>query len=232
MLKVAPLTAVAPPGRLKVPPSILIIPVVSALRLEAERVPPLDESVPELTVIPPLSDKSAAPLIICSVAASSVTACETLSPAIASSSVKANSSSSSVPIDKVSLSLSVVSPDKRSMLVLSGVTPLKSCVPSISRLLPDNVNAFEFVVKVVFLVFSVEEEIVNGLCRTNVDSGSERVEPEARLPPELRVIVPPLELSFARLLMFNAPASDKLPAPVSKVMPDKLSVVLASVKFS
>ena len=70
----APLTAVPPEGRIRLPPSILIFPAAPALRLEEDRVPPVEERIPLLTVIPPLRDKSAPPLIICSVAASSVTA--------------------------------------------------------------------------------------------------------------------------------------------------------------
>ena len=89
VVNVAPLTAVAPAGRVKVPPSILIVPAAPKLRLEAARVPPLEESIPALTVIPLLSVKSAAPLLIFSVLASSVTACDTLSPPIELCRVKA-----------------------------------------------------------------------------------------------------------------------------------------------
>ena len=93
-------------------------------------------------------------------------------------------------------------------------------------------RAFAFVVNVVPFVFRVAPESANALCRTSVVSGSERVDPEARLPPEFSVIVPPLELSFARLLMLKAPESVRLPAPVSRVVPDIVSAVFASVSFS
>ena len=128
--------------------------------------------------------------------------------------------------------MSVVFPLKLNVLVLSGNTPSKFCVPSTSRIPAERDSALPFVMKVVFFVFSVDAEIANAFCRTSVVSGSERVEPEARLPPEFSVIVPPEELSFARLLIVKAPESVKLPGPVSRVLPDKVRGVFASVKFS
>ena len=59
--------------------------------------PPVEERVPAFTVAPPLSDKSAPPVIICSVEASRVTGCAMLNPAIALSRVKAKLAKSSVP---------------------------------------------------------------------------------------------------------------------------------------
>ena len=70
VVNAAPLTAVPPAGRLRVPPSILTFPAAPMLRPEEVRVPPVEERVPLLTVIPPLRDKSAFPLTICSVAVS------------------------------------------------------------------------------------------------------------------------------------------------------------------
>ena len=83
-LNKAPLANVAPPGR--------------------PRVPPVEERVPEVTLIPPLRDKSAAPVTICSPEASSVTGCAMLSLDILSSSVKAKLAKSSVPTDREALS--------------------------------------------------------------------------------------------------------------------------------
>jgi hypothetical protein len=71
------------------PPWKLRIPVPLPVRLELDTVPPLEASVPELTVIPPLRLKSAAPLFICSEEALSKTACDTLSPPIELCRVKA-----------------------------------------------------------------------------------------------------------------------------------------------
>ena len=118
--------------------------------------PPVEERVPAFTVTPPLSDKSAPPVIICSVAASSVNACETFSPAIWSFSVSAKSARSSVPTDNEVLPPTVEFAANRSVVELSGLTPLKSCVPSTSRiLLLLRESALSFVVNVVFFVFSV-----------------------------------------------------------------------------
>ena len=129
VVKSAPLTAVPPDGRPKAPPSMLTVPAAPALKLEAERVPPVDERTPLLTVIPPLRDKSASPLIIFSVVASSITASLTVSPAIWSFSVSAKSARSSVPTESTELSLIVVLAPRRSILQVSGTTPVRSCVP-------------------------------------------------------------------------------------------------------
>ena len=128
--------------------------------------------------------------------------------------------------------MTVESPVKRSILVLSGTTPLKFCVPAISRrVLPESVRALEFVVKVVLLAFSVDEAMDNGLCRTSVVFGSERVEPPATLPPDSSVMLPPDEFNLAWLLKDNAPERLRLPGPVSRVLPDKLIPTFAFVKF-
>ena len=117
----------------------------------------------------------------------------------------------------------VESPDKRSIIVLSGTNPLKSCVPAISRrVLPESVRALEFVVKVVLLAFSVDEAMDNGLCRTSVVFGSERVEPPATLPPDSSVMLPPDELIFSWLLKDKAPERVRLPGPVSSGIPPRL----------
>ena len=196
VVNAAPLTAVPPAGRIRLPPSILTFPAAPALRLEEERVPPVEERVPLLTVIPPLRDKSAFPLIICSVAASSVTACFTFSPAIWLFSVSAKFARSSVPTESTELSLIVALAPRRSVLVLSGTTPLRSCVPCTSRiLLLFSENALLFVVKVVLPALSVEPLSESPLCRTSVLPGIETVVPEDALPPEESVIVPPVELS-------------------------------------
>jgi hypothetical protein len=86
-------------------------------------------------------------------------------------------------------------------------------------------------VKVVLLALSVDEAMDNGLCRTSVVFGSERVDPLATLPPDSRVIVPPDELRLAWLLKDNAPERVRLPGPVSRVFPDKLIPTFAFVKF-
>ena len=75
--------------------------------------------------------------------------------------------------------------------------------------------------KVVLLALSVDEAMDNGLCRTSVVFGSERVDPLATLPPDSSVIVPPDELRLAWLLKDNAPERLRLPAPVSRAIPDK-----------
>ena len=118
--------------------------------------------------------------------------------------------------------MTVESPVKRSILVLSGTTPLKFCVPAISRVLPESVRALEFVVKVVLLAFSVDEAMDNGLCRTSVVFGSERVEPPATLPPDSSVMLPPDELIFSWLLKDKAPERVRLPGPVSSGIPPRL----------
>ena len=56
VLNEAPLANVAPLGRLRVPPWKLIIPAAPALRFKAETIPPVEERVPEVTLIPPLRD--------------------------------------------------------------------------------------------------------------------------------------------------------------------------------
>ena len=155
----------------------------------------MEERVPLLTVIPPLRDKSAFPLTICSEAASSVTACFTFSPAIWSFSVSAKFARSSVPTESTELSLIVALAPRRSVLVLSGTTPLRSCVPCTSRILLPSEIALLFVVKVVLPALSVEPLNESPFCRTSVLPGSETVAPEDALPPEASVIVPPVELS-------------------------------------
>ena len=180
VLNEAPLTNVAPLGRV--------------------RVPPVDERVPTVALIPPLRDKSAAPVTICSPAASSVTGCAMLNPAIASSSVKAKSANSSVPTDREALSLIVEFAAKRRVVELSGNTPPKSCTPDTSRIPPESVSALAFVVNVVFFVFSVAPVSERSLCRTSVVSGREMLVPDGALAPEPRVIVPPEELSAALFL--------------------------------
>ena len=80
VLNEAPLANVAPIGRL--------------------RVPPVEERVPEVALIPPLRDKSAAPVTIFSPVLFRVTGCPMLNPAIPSSSVRALLAKSSVPTDR------------------------------------------------------------------------------------------------------------------------------------
>ena len=116
--------------------------------------------------------------------------------------------------------------------LVTGVQTYALPISSTSRIPAERDSALPFVVSVVFFVFSVDAEIANAFCRTSVVSGSERVDPEARLPPEFSVIVPPLELSFARLLMVKAPESVRLPASVSIETPFRLTEVVASVIFS
>ena len=85
--------------------------------------------------------------------------------------------------------------------------------------------------KVVLLVLSVDEAIDNGLCRTSVVFGRERVEPPATLPPDSSVMLPPDELIFPWLLKDKAPERVRLPGPVSSIFPDKLIPTFAFVKF-
>ena len=201
------------------------------LKLEAERVPPVEERVPLFTVIPPLRDKLAFPLIICSVAASSVTACFTFSPAIWLFSVSAKFARSSVPTESTELSLIVALAPRRSVLVLSGTTPLRSCVPCNSRLLLLTEIVLLFVVKVVLPALSVEPLSESPLCRTSVLFGSETVAPEDALPPEASVIVPPEELSVALSVNDNAPERVRLPAAVSREILSRVSVSFEPVNL-
>ena len=222
VLNKAPLANVAPLGRPRVPPWKLIIPAAPALRLEAETVPPLEERVPASTLIPPLRVKSAAPVTIFSPAVSRVIGCATLSLDILSSSVKAKLAKSSVPTDREALSSIVEFAAKRRVVELSGNTPLKFCTPSTSRillLLSDRV--FAFVVNVVLFGFRVEPVSDKAFSRTNVVPGRETTEP-AEVPPDFNVIVPPEELSDALSVNANAPERVRLPAPVSRAIPDKV----------
>ena len=64
-------------------------PLANVAPLGRPRVPPVEERVPAVALIPPLRDKSAAPVTICSPAASRVTGCAMLSLDILSSNVSA-----------------------------------------------------------------------------------------------------------------------------------------------
>ena len=214
----------------KLPPRLRVVfevlneaPVANVAPIGRLRVPPVEERVPAVALIPPLRDKSAAPVSIFSPAASSVTGCAMLNPAIALLRVKAKLDKSSVPTERAALSLIEASAVKRSVLVPSGTTPLKFCVPSTSRkllLLSD--SALAFVVKVVFFVFRVAPVSDKAFCSTNVVSGSEILVPDGALAPETRVIVPPEEFSDALSVNANAPERLRLPAPVSRAIPDKV----------
>ena len=221
VLNEEPLANVAPPGRARVPPWKLIIPAAPALRFEAETVPPLEERVPASTLIPPLRVKSAAPVTIFSPAVSRVNGCATLSLDILSSSVKAKLAKSSVPTDREALSSIVEFAAKRRVVELSGNTPPKFCVPDTSRMPPESVSALAFVVNVVPFVFRVAPVSDKGFCSTNVVPESEILVPDGALAPETRVIVPPEELSAALSVNANAPERVRLPAPVSRAIPDK-----------
>ena len=203
VLNEAPLANVAPLGRL--------------------RVPPVEERVPAVALIPPLRVKSAAPDTIFSPVASRVTGCVMLNPAIvALSSVKALSANSSVPTDREALSLIVEFAAKRRVVELSGTNPLKSCVPSTLRMPPESVSALAFVVNVVFFAFRVAPVSDKAFCSTNVVSGSEILVPDGALAPETRVIVPPEEFRDALSVNANAPERVRLPAPVSRAIPSKV----------
>ena len=100
-----------------------------------------------------------------------------------------------MPTESTELSLIVALAPRRSVLAVSGTTPLRFCVPCTSRILPFSEIALLFVVKVVLPTLSVEPLNESPFCRTSVLSGSETVAPEDALPPEESVIVPPVELS-------------------------------------
>ena len=73
----------------KLPPRLRVVfevlneaPLADVAPLGRVRVPPVEERVPAVALIPPLSDKSALPVTIFSPAASRVTGCAMLNPAI------------------------------------------------------------------------------------------------------------------------------------------------------
>ena len=104
---------------------------------------------------------------------------------------------------------------------MSGNTPPKSCTPATSRIPPESVSALAFVVNVVPFVFRVAPVSDKAFSSTNVVPGSEILVPEGALAPETRVIVPPEEFSDALSVNANAPERVRLPAPVSRAIPDK-----------
>ena len=218
------------PATAKLPPRLMVVfevlnkaPLANAAPLGRPRVPPVEERVPAVTLIPPLRDKSAAPVTIFSPEASSITGCATLSLDILSSSVKAKLAKSSVPTDREALSSIVEFAAKRRVVELSGNTPLTSCTPATSRILLLLSNrAFAFVVNVVPFVFRVAPVSDKAFCSTNVVSGSEILVPDGALAPEPRVIVPPEEFSDALSVNTNAPERVRLPAPVSRAIPAKV----------
>ena len=153
VLNEAPLANVAPPGRPRVPPWKLIIPAAPVLRLEAETVPPLEERVPAVALIPPLRDKSAAPVTIFS------PVLHPGSPAVLCSIPPLLHHQASKPYQPSQVCRQtgwrchsiVESAAKRRVVELSGNTPPKSCTPATSRMPPESVSALAFVVNVVFI---------------------------------------------------------------------------------
>jgi hypothetical protein len=226
--KILVLVLVQVPATAKLPPRLRVVfevvkvdPLTNVAPLGRLRAPPVEEKVPAVALIPPLRVKSAAPVTIFSPAASSVTGCAMLSLDILSSSVKVKLAKSSVPTDREALSLIVEFAASRSVVELSGTTPLKFCTPATSRMPPESVSALAFVVNVVFFVFRVAPVSDKAFCSTNVVSGSEILVPDGALAPEPRVIVPPEEFSDALSVNANAPERVRLPAPVSRAIPDK-----------
>ena len=216
------------PATAKLPPRLRVVfevlneaPLANVAPIGRLRVPPVEERVPAVALIPPLRDKLALPVTIFSPAASRVTGCATLRLDILSSSVKAKLAKSSVPTDREALSSIVEFAAKRRVVELSGNTPPKFCVPDTSRMPPESVSALAFVVNVVLFVFRVAPVSDKAFSSTNVVPGSEILVPDGALAPETRVIVPPEEFSDALSVNANAPERVRLPAPVSRAIPDK-----------
>jgi len=215
------------PATAKLPPRLRVVfevlneaPLANVPPMGRPRVPPVEERVPEVALIPPFRDKSAAPVTICSPEASSVTGCAMLSLDILSSSVKAKLAKSSVPTDREALSSIVEFAAKRRVVELSGTTPPKSCTPATSRIPPESVSALAFVVNVVPFVFRVAPVSDKAFSSTNVVPGRETTEP-VEVPPDFNVIVPPEEFSEALSVNANAPERVRLPVPVYRAIPDK-----------
>ena len=186
------------PATAKLPPRLRVVfevlneaPLANVAPIGRLRVPPVEERIPAVALIPPLRAKSALPVTIFSPAASRVTGCAMLNPAIALSSVKAKLAKSSVPTDREALSSIVEFAAKRRVVELSGNTPPKFCVPDTSRMPPESVSALAFVVNVVLFVFRVAPVSDKAFSSTNVVPGSEILVPDGALAPETRVIVPP-----------------------------------------
>ena len=217
------------PATAKLPPRLRVVfevlneaPLANVAPIGRLRVPPVEERVPEVALIPPLRDKSAAPVTICSPEASRVTGCATLRLDILSSSVKAKLAKSSVPTDREALSSIVEFAANRRVVELSGSTPLKSCTPATSSMLPDStLSACSFVVNVVLSTFRVAPVSDKSFSSTNVVPGRETTEP-VEVPHEFNLIVPPEEFSDALSVNANAPERVRLPAPVSRAIPDKV----------
>ena len=208
----------------KLPPRLRVVfevlneaPLANVAPIGRSRVPPVEERVPAVALIPPLRDKSAAPVTSFSPAASMVNGSLTISGI---EMVSADPLRSSEPIPVEAEFPRVAAACRIRRVSLSVTVPDRFKSPPNFSSPPERSNSCvlrEMVVPVPVLNVPV---IAKSFSNSKAVPGTVSSELLSTVPPSVNV--PPEEFSDALSVNAYAPERLSLPAPVSRSIPDKV----------